>query len=80
MPVLKCEFEKRLLGNVESPKGVGGPGQNCIMGSFMICAVHRVLIRVIKSRTMRWAGNVARMGEKRNVYGFWLGNRKERTT
>jgi hypothetical protein len=26
------------------------------------------IIRIIKSRRMRWAGNVARMGEKRNVY------------
>jgi hypothetical protein len=25
-------------------------------------------IRIIKSRRMRWAGNVARMGEKRNAY------------
>jgi hypothetical protein len=26
------------------------------------------IIRIIKSRRMRWAGNGARMGEKRNVY------------
>jgi hypothetical protein len=26
------------------------------------------IIRIIKSRRMRWAGYVARMGEKRNVY------------
>jgi hypothetical protein len=26
------------------------------------------VIRIIKSRRMRWAGLVARMGEKRNVY------------
>jgi len=26
------------------------------------------IVRVIKSRRMRWAGNVARMGEKRGVY------------
>jgi hypothetical protein len=26
------------------------------------------IIRIIKSRMMRWAGHVARMGEKRNVY------------
>jgi hypothetical protein len=25
------------------------------------------IIRIIKSRTMKWAGHVARMGEKRNV-------------
>jgi hypothetical protein len=26
------------------------------------------IIRIIKSRRMRWGGHVARMGEKRNVY------------
>jgi hypothetical protein len=26
------------------------------------------IIRLIKSRRTRWAGNVAQMGEKRNVY------------
>jgi len=29
--------------------------------------------RVIKSRRMRWAGHVARMGEKRGVYRVLLG-------
>jgi len=27
---------------------------------------------------MRWAGNVARMGEERGVYRVWWGNRRER--
>jgi hypothetical protein len=31
------------------------------------------IIRVIKSRRMRWAGNVTRMGEKRNAYGILVG-------
>jgi hypothetical protein len=31
------------------------------------------IIRIIKSRRMRWAGNVARMGEKRNVYRSLVG-------
>jgi len=34
-------------------------------------------VRVIKSRTMRWAGHVARMGEERGCIGFWWGNRRE---
>jgi hypothetical protein len=33
---------------------------------------------MIKSRRMRWAGNVARMGEKRNAYRILVGNLKER--
>jgi hypothetical protein len=31
------------------------------------------IIRNIKSRRMRWAGHVARMGEKRNVYRLLVG-------
>jgi hypothetical protein len=31
------------------------------------------IIRIIKSRRMRWAGHVERMGEKRNVYRLLVG-------
>jgi hypothetical protein len=31
------------------------------------------IIRMIKSRTMRWTGHVARMGEKKNAYGILMG-------
>jgi hypothetical protein len=31
------------------------------------------IIRIIKSRRMRWAGYVARMGEKRNAYRLLVG-------
>jgi len=31
------------------------------------------IVRVIKSRRMRWAGHVAHMGEKRYVYRFMVG-------
>jgi hypothetical protein len=33
---------------------------------------------MIKSRRMRWAGHVARMGEKRNAYRLLVGKQKER--
>jgi hypothetical protein len=32
------------------------------------------IIRMIKSRRMRWTGHVARMGEKRNAYRILVGN------
>jgi hypothetical protein len=35
-------------------------------------------IRIIKSRRMRWAGHVARMGEKRNAYRILVGKPQER--
>jgi hypothetical protein len=31
------------------------------------------IIRIIKSKRMRWARHVARMGEKRNVYRLLVG-------
>jgi hypothetical protein len=35
------------------------------------------VIRIVKSRRMRWAGHVARMGEKRNAYKL-LENQREK--
>ena len=35
------------------------------------------IVRVIKSRRMRWAGHVARMGEEKGCIGSWWGNRRE---
>ena len=36
------------------------------------------IVRVIKSRRIRWAEHVARMGEERGRIGSWWGNRRER--
>ena len=33
------------------------------------------IVRVIKSRRMRWAVHVAHMGEERGCIGSWWGNR-----
>jgi hypothetical protein len=33
----------------------------------------RIIVRVIKSRRMRWAGHVAHMGEGRGVYRVLVG-------
>ena len=38
------------------------------------------IVRVIKSRRMRWAGHVARMGEERGVYRVLVGKREGRRT
>jgi len=37
-------------------------------------------VRVIKSRRMRWAGHVARMGEIRGAYVFLVKTPEEKTT
>jgi hypothetical protein len=36
------------------------------------------IVRVIKSRSMRWAGHVTRMGRGEVLTGFWLGGPKGR--
>ena len=36
------------------------------------------IVRVIKSRRLRWAGHVARMGEEKGCVGPWWGTRRER--
>jgi hypothetical protein len=37
-----------------------------------------VIIRTIKSKRTRWAGHVARMGEKRNAYRILVGKPEEK--
>ena len=38
------------------------------------------IIRVNKSKRMKWAGHVARMrGEERCIWGLWWGNLRERS-
>jgi hypothetical protein len=43
-------------------------GKDCIMRSFITCIDSPSVIRVIKSRRVRWAGHVAHMGEMRSGY------------
>jgi hypothetical protein len=36
------------------------------------------IIRMIKSRRMRWVGHVTRMGRRGNHVGYWWESQKER--
>jgi hypothetical protein len=36
------------------------------------------VFRTIKSRRMRWAGNIARMGRRGMYIGYWWESQKER--
>jgi hypothetical protein len=47
--------------------GYQGSEEVHIKRSFMICTDHPNIIRVIKSRRMRWAGNVASVRERRGA-------------
>jgi hypothetical protein len=42
----------------------------------MICTPLPNIVRVVKSRRMRWAGHVARMGENRGVHRVLVGKPK----
>jgi hypothetical protein len=43
-------------------------GENCIIRRFINLYVSPIISRVIKSRSIRWAWHVARIGEMRNAY------------
>jgi hypothetical protein len=38
------------------------------------------IIRIIKSRRMRWAGRVARMERRGTIIDYWWESQRERTT
>jgi hypothetical protein len=50
-------------------------GENCIMHNEELHNLYSStsIIKRIKSRRMRWTGNGARMGEKRNAYRLLMG-------
>jgi hypothetical protein len=49
-------------------------GGNCIMS----CIIPATLIRMMKSRRMRWSWNVARMRREGMLVVFWWESQKER--
>ena len=50
------------------PRGMRmGSGEGSTMRNFVVCTVHLIIVRVIKSRRLRWTGNVARMEEVRSA-------------
>jgi hypothetical protein len=63
-------FENRVLRRIFGPKGdeVTGEWRKLHSGELHNLNSSPDIIRQIKSRRMRWAGHVARMGEGRNVY------------
>jgi hypothetical protein len=68
-------FENGVLRRIFGPKrdGVTGGWRKLHNEELHnLCSSPRI-IRIIKSRRMRWAGHVARMGEKRSVYRLLVG-------
>jgi hypothetical protein len=72
---LREEHRLRVFENVVL-RGIFGPKrdeESCTVGEVHNLYSSPDIIRHIKSRKMRWAGHVARMGEGRNVYRVLVG-------
>ena len=75
--------EKRKLGVFENmvPRRIFGPRRDEVKGEWRRLHIEELndlycspnIVRMIKSKRMRWAGNVARMGEERAVYRVLVG-------
>jgi hypothetical protein len=68
-------FENRVLRRIYAPKRdeVTGEWRKLHNGELLNLYSSPDIVRQIKSRRMRWAGHVARMGEGRNVYRVLVG-------
>jgi hypothetical protein len=69
-------FENRVLRKIFGPKRVEVLGEWRRLHNEELNDLHFSLniIRVTKSRIMRWVGYVACMGNRRGVYGIFVGN------
>jgi hypothetical protein len=69
-------FENRVLGRINRVLGrISGPKRDEVTGGWTE-ELHNLysspsIIRMTKSRRMRWARHVARMGLRRMHIGFW---------
>jgi hypothetical protein len=68
-------FENRVLRRIFGPKRgeVTGEWRKLHNEEFHDLYSSSSIIRIIKSGRMRWAGHVARRGEKRNAYSLLVG-------
>jgi hypothetical protein len=68
-------FENRVLRRIFGPKRDDVTGEWRKLYNEELHNLHSSpdIIRQVKSRRMRWAGHVARMGEERKVYEVLLG-------
>ena len=71
-------FENRLLRRIFVPKRDDLTGELRKLNNEVLNDLYFSpnIVRVIKSRRMRWAGHIARMGERRVIYGDLVGKPK----
>ena len=68
-------FENRVLRRIFGPRRYEVPGEWRKLHNEELNDLYSSpdIVRVIKSRRMRWAGHVARMGERRGAYRVLVG-------
>ena len=68
-------FENRVLRRVFGPKRDEVTGDSRKLHNEELSDLYSLpnIVRVVKSRRMRWAGHVARIGQGREVYRFLVG-------
>jgi hypothetical protein len=74
-------FENRVLRRIFGPKGDEVMGEWRKLHNEELHNLHSYpdITRQVKSRRMRWAGHVARMGEERKVYVYGGKSRRKET-
>ena len=73
-------FENRVLRRVFGPKRDGVTGEWIKLHNEELNDLYSLpnIVRVVKSRRMRWAGHVARIREDREVHRVLVGSLRER--
>jgi hypothetical protein len=73
-------FENRLLRRIFGPKRVEVTGgwERLHNKELRDLYPSQSIIRIIKSRRMRWADHVARMGRRETHVGYWWKSQSER--
>jgi hypothetical protein len=73
-------LENRMLGKILEPKRDGVTGGWRKLHNEVLHNLYSSpsIIRIIKSGRIGWAGHVARLGEKRNVYRLFIGRKPGR--
>jgi hypothetical protein len=73
-------FENRVLRRIFGPKRDEVTGKWRKLNNEELHDMYSSpnIVRVIKSRKMRWAGHVALRGRREASIGFWWGNLRER--
>ena len=57
-----------------------GSGEDFTMRNFIVCTVPPNIVRMVKSRRLRWAGHVAIMEEDRSAFKILTGSTYRKQT